>query len=246
MDNREVRSFDDLANRIERLPPGTAVSLRVRRVNEQIGVVATLVDRPGVSGSMRRVALPPWPDPVETRAPGGARWDLDQLRRASLGSFDIASVVLGVQTQPVTESLAQRLSIPTPDGALISGVVKDSPAERAGLRSSDVIVSLNDVAVQSPRQLHEQIRKLAGNSNVRLQFVRDGKREEVSVALTQNATGAGTDESLRWFVGAIQAAEPFRSRIELLEQRIKTLEALLLELQKRLDEEATAAPASKK
>jgi predicted metalloprotease with PDZ domain len=146
----------------------------------------------------------------------------------------------------VTESLAKTLALPSREGALISSVVTGSPADRAGLRASDVIVGLNNEPVRSPRQLQEQIRKLAADTkHAQLQLWRDGKQEEVAVPITQGAAGVLSDESLRWLIG-LPTADPFRSRIEQLEERIRMLEARLQELQKRLDEKAAVVPMTQK
>ena len=173
------------------------------------------------------------------------RWDLEQIRRAVSGSFDTESAVLGVHTQPLTESLAKSLGVPAREGALVSSVVASSPADRAGLRSSDVIVNLNGEPVRSKRHLREQLRRVAAHSSVQLQLVRDGKQEELVVTL-QRGVGSpgGTDESLRWLIG-IPTAESWRSRVEVLEGRIKSLEARLQELQKRLDDKTPITTSEK-
>jgi serine protease Do len=240
LDDRAVIDFDDLAGRIERLRPGMEVTLHVKRADEELDVQATLGDRPGLSGSSRRVVLPPWPDRTDPKlAPSSPRWDFDHLRRIG-PSIDVDGAMLGVHTQAVTESLAKSLGLPSREGALVNSVMPGSPADRAGLRASDVIISLNDEAVRSPLQLHERIRKLEPQSKVRVQFVRDGKAEAVEVTLGQAAPGIATDEAVRWPGTAPWPAESLRMRLEALEEHVKVLETRLNELQRRLDGKAPA------
>jgi serine protease Do len=236
MDNREVGHFDELAGRIERIPPGSKVTLRLMRSGERIDITTTLSDRPHGTNSKRRMLLATGPG--ESRSSSVERWRWDLARRSLVGTVDPESAVLGMHTQPVTESLAKSLGLPTREGALISGVVPGSASDRAGVRTSDVIMRLNDEAIRSPQQLNERMRGLSAGASVQFKVLRDGKQHVVDLKMPERKmveswSGSGNDEAVRWFLGAPWPAASLRTRFEEFEERIRKLEARLEELQKR-------------
>jgi len=74
---------------------------------------------------------------------------LPQLRQ---GRVHRARLGVQVQTPPITEDEAKSLGLPKPEGAIISMVEHDSPAERAGFHAGDVIVEYNGKAVSDGEQ----------------------------------------------------------------------------------------------
>jgi len=68
-------------------------------------------------------------------------------------------------------------------GVGVTEVVKDSPAEKAGLRKGDVIVGFNGEAVTSTRKLNRLVNESAPDQNVRLRIARGGSEQEVSATL---------------------------------------------------------------
>jgi len=103
---------------------------------------------------------------------------------------------LGVQVQAVTSENAGALGLPDSSGALVSVVLPDSAAGRAGVERMDVIRAVNGRPVNVSSDLPPLIGSLAPGSKVRLDILRDGKSREVTVvldALDENfAGGAAT------------------------------------------------------
>ncbi len=64
---------------------------------------------------------------------------IDQLKNDGV----VSRGWLGVSVQEVTKDLADSFKLGNPRGALIGNVLKNSPAERAGLKNGDVILSFN-------------------------------------------------------------------------------------------------------
>jgi serine protease Do len=83
--------------------------------------------------------------------------------------------LLGVQIQPVTEELAQSMSLGSEKGALVAQVQPDSPALAAGIKSGDVIKSVDDKSVDSIRDLTRMISGIKPGTSVKLGVWRDGK-----------------------------------------------------------------------
>ncbi len=83
--------------------------------------------------------------------------------------------LLGVQIQPVTEELAQSMSLSSEKGALVAQVQPDSPALAAGIKSGDVIKSVDGKTVDSIRDLTRMISAVKPGTSVKLDLWRDGK-----------------------------------------------------------------------
>lgn len=89
---------------------------------------------------------------------------------------------LGVQIQPISDEVAAALGMDTPDGVMIAGVQPDTPAEKVGLKRGDIVLSVDDTPVATPRDLTRAIAGDAPGSRVALTFLRGGKE------MTQNVT----------------------------------------------------------
>ncbi len=99
-----------------------------------------------------------------------ARQIMDQL----IEYGEIQRGRIGVQIQDLTRELAKEFNVDHDGGALIAQVVTDSPAAKAGLRSGDVIISVNRKAVRSGSDLRNFIGLLRVGARVDLKVVRDG------------------------------------------------------------------------
>jgi serine protease Do len=90
---------------------------------------------------------------------------------------------LGVQIQTVTPEIAEGLGLDKAHGALVAGVMKDSPAEQAGLKPGDVIVGFNNKKVPESRKLPLMVAETAVGKDVGLRVWRDGKEIGLTVRL---------------------------------------------------------------
>lgn len=89
---------------------------------------------------------------------------------------------LGVSTQQITRDLRDGLDYQG-SGILVNRVVEDSPADRAGIRNGDVIVSYNSRTVTTSQQLTELVRAGRIGQSVSLAIVHDGSRRSVTARL---------------------------------------------------------------
>jgi serine protease Do len=91
---------------------------------------------------------------------------------------------IGVKLQNLTPELAKALNVPQSSGALINEVTKNSPGDKAGLKSDDVVVSLDGKKVESSSALSRTVALRPPGSSVTLGVVRAGKPQDVKVTLT--------------------------------------------------------------
>jgi serine protease Do len=92
---------------------------------------------------------------------------------------------IGVQIQDVNQALANSFGLPKPQGALISGVEPGSPAEKAGLKSGDVVLGVNGKEINQLSELSGAIAATKPGNNARLQIWREGKSRDVDVKVAE-------------------------------------------------------------
>lgn len=92
---------------------------------------------------------------------------------------------LGVVIQEVSADLADSFGLDRPRGALVSQVQEDSPAARAGLLPSDVILSFNGKPVENSGDLPRMVGVAKPGSKIPLQVWRRGKTAELEVVLAE-------------------------------------------------------------
>jgi serine protease Do len=90
---------------------------------------------------------------------------------------------IGVQIQPVTQDIADSLGIKKAEGALVAEPQAGSPAAKAGIKSGDVILSVNGEKVKDARSLARTISAMAPGTSVRLGLLHDGKEDTVNLTL---------------------------------------------------------------
>jgi len=90
---------------------------------------------------------------------------------------------LGVSLQPVDKDIAEAFHLEKAEGALISEVVKDSPADKAGLKQGDVVLEYNGIPVKSLGSFRNEISLMKPGSNLKLKISRKGQISTVNVTL---------------------------------------------------------------
>ncbi len=88
---------------------------------------------------------------------------------------------LGVRIQQVTPEIAESLGLPSASGAMVAGVNAGGPAEKAGLKPGDVILTFNDVTVKEMRNLPLIVAETPIGHDVPVQIWRNGKKTSLAV-----------------------------------------------------------------
>src|SRR6185437_2576683 len=83
--------------------------------------------------------------------------------------------MLGVGVQDLTPPLDQEFASPGTKGALVSQVSSGSPAQRAGLRTGDVIVKYAGQPITDSTQLRDMVSRTVPGSNEKITVLRNGK-----------------------------------------------------------------------
>jgi serine protease Do len=91
--------------------------------------------------------------------------------------------------------MAKSLHMEDAKGAIVADVTKDSPAEKAGLKPGDVVLSADGRAIEDSSALSRYIASKAPGTSVRLQVVRDGSQRTMSLTLGTFPDEGERDES---------------------------------------------------
>lgn len=101
---------------------------------------------------------------------------------------------LGVVPQDLDSGLAQQFDVPDQNGALIGDVLPDSPANKAGLKSGDVILSVAGKPVTGADNLKAVVSQLEPGSQVQVRLIRNGSPRTINVMLgTVSESGSGPE-----------------------------------------------------
>lgn len=120
-----------------------------------------------------------------------ARLVSDQI----IGNGKVERAWLGVSFQELTPRLAKQLGAPTGEGALVSSVLDEGPAAKAGLKAGDVVISLDGKSVRSGRELQKRVLQAKVGQTTSVEVLRDGKKQTLSVQLGERPTRGDSEEA---------------------------------------------------
>jgi Do/DeqQ family serine protease len=108
----------------------------------------------------------------------------------------------GAKLQAVTPEIAETIGLRRPSGALVATVIEDSPAARAGVRTGDLIVAIEGVAVDDPNAFEYRFATKPLGGTTQLKVRRSGREVTLTVPL-QTAPSTPLDERV------IRSRSPF-------------------------------------
>ncbi len=126
--------------------------------------------------------------PLTLEAVLGERKD-DDLRRMKRVTEKFKEIIpvyggyLGVRVEPISRSLGEYFGVKEEEGVLVVEVIKDSPAEDAGLEPGDVILEIDGKKVSDPETLRRIIRKCEPGESVEIKYKRKNRIRTVKVEL---------------------------------------------------------------
>ena len=95
--------------------------------------------------------------------------------------------VLGVNIYDVTPDVAKEFGLNEATGALVAGVAQGSAAEHAGLKTGDIIVSINGTPIKNASELRNTIGMQRVGDQVEIGLLRDGKPLKVSALVAEHS-----------------------------------------------------------
>ena len=117
-----------------------------------------------------------------------------QVKDQIVKTGKVAHARLGVEVQPLNQSLAESFKLKTPNGALVAKVTPDSAAEKAGIKVGDVILKFNGSPILDAGQLSQRVGVMTPGDKASLEIWRDGKTVSLTATIGNAAVMASADE----------------------------------------------------
>ncbi|MDI6781790.1 MAG: DegQ family serine endoprotease [bacterium] len=103
---------------------------------------------------------------------------------------------LGIYIQNIDETLAKHFKVDPESGVLVADVMKDSPAQKAGIKRGDIITMVNGRKILTPSDLQSEILEKEVGEKVEVTVLRDGKKDVYEIVLEEmDKDGEGSDLS---------------------------------------------------
>lgn len=105
------------------------------------------------------------------------------------GGGKVVRGLIGVRLGPVTKDIAESISLPKAQGAQVQGVVAGSPAQKAGIKTGDIITKFNGEPVEKPSDLSRMVAATKPGTKSSIEVFRLGSSKQLSVTVGDMETG---------------------------------------------------------
>ena len=125
----------------------------------------------------------------------------------------------GIGVEEVPEVLGKHLPIPRGMGLVVTEVLKDSPAEKAGIRKDDILLRFDDQLLATKDQLRKLTRSRKSGDKVRFNVVHEGREVSLEVILSERDEdvanpGQGLWQPFGWIKGSGNGLSNLREEIQ--------------------------------
>lgn len=175
-----VEGYEDFIQTDASINPGNSGGALVNLRGELIGINTAIIGPAGGNVGIG-FAVPS----------AMARAVMDQIVRYG----EVRRGRLGIEMADVPAELQRKLRLPTLDGALIANVEDSSPAERAGLREGDVVISLNGRPIRTSGELRARLGMTPVGDEVEFGILRNGAQQRIRTRIA--SPQAASDGELR-------------------------------------------------
>jgi serine protease Do len=130
---------------------------------------------------------------------------------------------LGVTIQDLTPQLAESFNVKTKSGAIVSDIAPDSPADKAGLKSEDIVLEINGKPISDSRRLKFAVAAMRPGSEADFRILRKGTEQTIKVKVGDqpgekglaSKGGAAKDEGVLNGVGVSDLTSAARNEFEI-------------------------------
>ncbi len=156
----DIEGYEDFIQTDASINPGNSGGALVNLRGELIGINTAIIGPSGASVGIGFAV----PSVI-------AKMVLDQIVRFG----EVRRGRLGASSEDVTYDLSQALGLASTEGAIISSIEPSSPAEKAGIKIRDVVVTFNSRTVRNSADLRNKIGMVPIGETVELGLIRDGR-----------------------------------------------------------------------
>ena len=123
---------------------------------------------------------------------------------------------LGVGIQDVSQDLAKAFKLKNTKGSLITAVMENTPAQRAGMLKGDVVVRINDKLIQNSNHLRNEIANAGAFTEIDLELIREGKSINIKLKLDERPQNVGRVKMTPQLTPAVEQVELLGMTVEAL------------------------------
>lgn len=116
---------------------------------------------------------------------------VDDVTQTLISEGKVSRGYLGVLIGNVTEDIAAAIGLDEPNGAIVSSVTKDGPADKSGLERGDIIIKVNGTSVSDATTTTRLVGALAAGSRNKFEVLRDGKSQVINVTVGERPDNLG-------------------------------------------------------
>ena len=160
-DNGSGDGYQDFIQTDASINPGNSGGALVNSKGELIGINSAIISR---SGGNQGIGFA-----VPTNI-------VQAVMRQLVSYGEVRRGRIGVLIGDITPTLKEALELTTLDGALVSQVVENSPAERAGLKRDDIIISFNGGAIKDASDIRNAVGLVEPGERYTITYLRDGRK----------------------------------------------------------------------
>lgn len=163
-----INTFENFIQTDAAINPGNSGGALIDSVGNLVGINTAIYSRTGGNHGIG-FAIPA----------SSARSIMEQI----IENCSVTRGWIGVEAQEITAELAESFGLPGTEGSLIAGVVRGSPADKAGIRPGDVLLSIDGKPVGDPQVMLDLIAELKPESSAAFRLRRDKSILELQVGI---------------------------------------------------------------
>ena len=165
--HNNLSSFVDFIQTDAAINPGNSGGALINAYGELVGINTAIYSKSGGSQGIG-FAIP-----------------VDTAKKVMMELVQHGQVIrgwLGIEPQPLNPALAQALNLPDVNGLLVTGIFKNGPAHKAGVRPGDIITHINGKAIDDPKAAMTLISNMHPGTKVTIRVIR--QREPLDIVAT--------------------------------------------------------------
>ncbi len=159
-DGKSISDTEDLTRAVSRLNPGEKTRMAIIRDDRKQKLKLKIAERPDRYSSRSKTRHPAF-------------------------SHRSGRAYLGIRTADLDDDLADYFEVDKNQGVLVASVADDGPADKAGIKSGDIILKLENEPIRSTEALLSALSNIRSDQEVEIELLRKGKKKNLTVEFSR-------------------------------------------------------------
>ena len=199
-----IEEYEDFIQTDASINPGNSGGALVNLKGQLVGINTAIISQSGASHGIGFAI------PINLAL---------RIMEQILDTGEVKRGFLGVSIQDITPELAEAFGLTKKSGALINKVLKDSPADKAGLLPGDIVILIDGKKIRNANDVRNRIGLLPVGERIKFKLLREGKEFELTILVDEGTSKKikpkVTSELLIGVtVGDIQKGNPYFGKVK--------------------------------